>query len=75
MNLFNERYHITRETAEEIMYQYFHPSRKAARARQEMMNEIRKSMRTKEIFPDGSEVIEYDDLDLSWLIDSATNLF
>ena len=73
MNLFNERYHITRETAEEIMYQYFHPSRDAVRARQEMMDEIRKTMRTKENFPDGSEVVECDDLDLSWLIDFATN--
>lgn len=65
--IFNERYHVTRETVEEIL--------EAAKARQEMMNEICKHMRTKEILSDGSEVIEFDDLDLSWLIDSATNFF
>lgn len=73
--IFDERYHVTRETVEEISREYFHPSREAARARQEMMNEIRKNMRTKEILSDESEIVEYDDLDLSWLIDSATNFF
>ena len=46
MNLFDERYHVARE---------------AARARQEMMNEIHKHMRTKENLLDRSEVIECDD--------------
>ena len=61
MNLFDEKYHVTRETAEEISREYFHPSREVARARQEMMNEIRKHMRTKENLLGRSEVIECDD--------------
>lgn len=65
MNIFRERYQITRDTMEEIMHQYLHPSHDDAVARQEMMQEIRLHMSSR---IDGtSEIVSYDDLDLSFL--------
>lgn len=65
MNIFQERYQITRDTMEEIMHQYLCPSREDAVARQKMMQEIRHHMSSR---MDGtSEIVYYDDLYLSFL--------
>lgn len=63
--MFEERHHITRDTMEEIMQQYLHPSRKDAIAREKMMREIRSHMNTR--YDGYTEIVSYDDLDLSFL--------
>lgn len=65
MNIFQERYRITRGTMEEIMHQYLHPLHNDAVARQEMMRDIMLHMSSR---MDGTrEIVSYDDLDLSFL--------
>ena len=63
--MFEERYRITRDTMEEIMRQYIHPSREDAIAREKMMREIRSHMSTR--YEGDSKIVSYDDLDLSFL--------
>lgn len=63
--LFQERYQITRDTMEEIMHQYLHPSREDAVAREKMMQEINLHMSTR--MEGTNEIVSYDDLDLSFL--------
>lgn len=66
MIYFQERYQITRDTMEEIMQQYLHPSHEDAVARQKMMQEINLHMSSH--MEGTSEIVSYDDLDLSFLI-------
>ena len=66
MIYFQERYQITRDTMEEIMHQYLHPSREDAVAREKMMQEINLHMSSR--MEGTSEIVSYDDLDLSFLI-------
>lgn len=66
MIYFQERYQITRDTMEEIMQQYLHPSHEDAVARQKMMQEINLHMSTR--MEGTNEIVSYDDLDLSFLI-------
>lgn len=63
--LFQERYQITRDTMEEIMHQYLHPSREDAVAREKMMQEINLHMLSR--MEGTNEIVSYDDLDLSFL--------
>lgn len=63
--MFEERYHITSDTMEEIMHQYIHPSREDAIAREKMMREIKSHMSTR--YDGYTEIVSYDDLDLSFL--------
>ena len=63
--MFEERYRITRDTMEEIMHQYIHPSHEDAIAREKMMREIRSHMNTR--YEGDAEIVSYDDLDLSFL--------
>ena len=63
--MFEERYRITRDTVGEIMHQYFHPSHEDAIAREKMMREIKSHMSTR--YDGYTEIVSYDDLDLSFL--------
>lgn len=63
--MFDERYHITRDTMQEIMQQYLHPSREDVVLREKMMQEIRSHMSTR--MEGSTEIVSYDDLDLSFL--------
>ena len=63
--MFDERYHITRDTMQEIMQQYIHPSREDAVLREKMMQEIRGHTSTR--MEGSTEIVSYDDLDLSFL--------
>jgi len=60
-----EKYHITRESMEEILHQYFHPSREEAIANQKMLKEIRSHMSVS--YEGMKKVVSYDNLDLSFL--------
>ena len=63
--MFEERYRITRDTMEEIMRKYIHPSRDDAVAREKMMREIRSHMRTR--YEEDSKIESYDSLELSFM--------
>lgn len=63
--MFDERYHITRDTMKEIMQQYLHPSREDAVLREKMTQEIRSHTSTR--MEGSTEIVSYDDLDLSFL--------
>lgn len=65
--LFREQYQISRGTMEKIMQQYLHPSREDAIAREKMMREISLHMSSR--MEGTSEIVSYDDLDLSFLND------
>lgn len=63
--LFDERYHITWETAQQVLEDYMHPDKESAIRRQQMMRSFEQTMHSRK--EGNTTIVTYDDLDLSFL--------